>query len=41
MTGTYFTGRLQQRYGLSVVVAEGEHQDNVHNALYTELARGS
>jgi aspartate racemase len=41
MTGSYFTGRLQQRYGLSVLVAEGEHQDNVHNALYEELAKGS
>ena len=41
MTGSYFTGRLQQRYGLSVLVAEGEHQDNVHNALYQELAKGS
>ena len=41
MTGSYFTGRLQQRYGLSVLVAEGEHQANVHNALYEELAKGS
>jgi aspartate racemase len=41
MTGSYFTGRLRQRYGLSVLVAEGEHQDNVHNALYEELAKGS
>jgi aspartate racemase len=41
MTGSYFTGRLRQRYGLNVLVAEGEHQDNVHNALYQELAKGS
>ena len=41
MTGTYFTARLQRRYGLNVLVAEGEHQDNVHHALYTELARGA
>jgi hypothetical protein len=26
---------------LDVLVAEGEHQDNVHNALYAELARGA
>jgi aspartate racemase len=39
MTGTYFTARLQRRYGLNVLVADGEHQDNVHNALYAELAR--
>jgi aspartate racemase len=41
MTGSYFTGRLQQRYGLSVLVAEGEHRGNVHHALYQELAKGS
>ena len=40
MTGTYFAGRLRDRYGLNVLVAEGEHGDNVDNALYTELARG-
>jgi aspartate racemase len=40
MTGTYFVGRLEQRYDLRVLVPEGDHQDNVHNALYTELARG-
>jgi hypothetical protein len=28
-------------HGLNVLVAEGEHQDNVHNALYAELARGA
>jgi len=41
MTGTYFAGRLRERYGLNVLVAEGEHQDNVHNALYAELAHGT
>jgi aspartate racemase len=40
MTGTYFVGRLQDRYALKVLVAEGEHQANVHNALYNELATG-
>jgi aspartate racemase len=40
MTGDYFVGRLTQQYDLKVLVAEGEHQDNVHNALYGELARG-
>ncbi|KAH7149085.1 aspartate racemase [Dactylonectria estremocensis] len=39
MTGTYFVGRLQQKYNLNVLVAEGEHEHNVHNALYQELAR--
>lgn len=40
MTGTYFVGRLEQRYDLRVLVVEGDDQDMVHNALYTELARG-
>lgn len=40
MTGSYFVGRLQERYGLKVLVAEGEHAQNVHEALYTELAKG-
>jgi aspartate racemase len=40
MTGSYFVSRLRDRYGLTVLVAEGEHQDNVHNALYDELAKG-
>lgn len=30
MTGGYFVDRLRQRYGLKVLVAEGEHQHNVH-----------
>lgn len=40
MTGTYFVSRLKERYGLNVMVAEGEHQNNVHNALYEELTKG-
>jgi len=40
MTGTYFVERLKKRYGLDVLVAQGEHQNNVHNALYDELAKG-
>jgi aspartate racemase len=40
MTGTYFVDRLKDRYGLKVLVAEGEHQANVHNALYEELTKG-
>lgn len=40
MTGTYFVDRLKERYGLNVLIAEGEHQANVHNALYEELAKG-
>lgn len=40
MTGTYFVGRLKEKYGLNVLVAEGQHESNVHNALYEELAKG-
>ncbi|KAJ5629327.1 aspartate racemase [Penicillium herquei] len=39
MTGTYFVGRLKDKYSLNVLVAEGEHEKNVHNALYQELAK--
>ena len=40
MTGSYFVGRLREHYGMNVLVAEGEHQENVHDALYGELAKG-
>ena len=40
MTGDYFVGRLENRFGLHVLIAEGENQDNVHDALYQELAKG-
>lgn len=40
MHGNYFLGRLRRDYGLDVLVAQGEHEDNVHNALYEELAKG-
>jgi aspartate racemase len=40
MTGSYFVERLRDRYGLNVLIAEGEHQANVHDALYNEWARG-
>lgn len=40
MQGTYFVGRLKERYGLKVIVAEGEHEVNVHSALYEELTKG-
>lgn len=39
MRGTYFVGRLQQKYGLKVLVVGGDHESNVDNALYMELAR--
>jgi aspartate racemase len=40
MYGDYFVGRLRERYGLNVIVAEGQHAEAVHDALYAELARG-
>jgi aspartate racemase len=40
ITGSYFVGQLREHYGLNVLVAEGEHQDNLHSALYAELAKG-
>lgn len=40
MKGTYFVDRLKERYALNVIVAEGEHEANVHNALYAELSKG-
>jgi aspartate racemase len=40
MRGTYCVRRLEQRYGLTVLTIEGEHADNVQNALYRELAKG-
>jgi aspartate racemase len=40
MTGSYFVERLRDRYALNVLIAEGEHQANVHDALYNELAKG-
>lgn len=40
MKGTYFVDRLKERYGLNVLVAEGEHEAIVHNALYDELTKG-
>jgi aspartate racemase len=40
MTGSYFLGRLREHYGMNVLVAEGEHQESVHSALYGELAKG-
>jgi aspartate racemase len=40
MTGSYFIRRLRDRYALNILIAEGEHVDNVHDALYYELAKG-
>ncbi|KAF4227488.1 hypothetical protein CNMCM6805_002868 [Aspergillus fumigatiaffinis] len=39
MSGTYFVGRLEKKYNLNVLVANGPHEANVHNALYHELAK--
>ncbi|OQE23018.1 hypothetical protein PENSTE_c009G06922 [Penicillium steckii] len=34
-----YSGRLKENYGLNVLVAEGQHGENVHTALYQELAK--
>ncbi|CAI7566786.1 unnamed protein product [Penicillium pancosmium] len=39
MTGTYFVGHLKEKYSLDVLVAEGQHEENVHTALFQELAK--
>ncbi|KAJ5740346.1 aspartate racemase [Penicillium malachiteum] len=39
MNGTYFVSRLRNKYSLNILVIEGEHENNVHNALYQELAK--
>lgn len=39
MTGTYFVGRLEKKYNLNVLVAQGQHATNVHNGLYQELVK--
>ncbi|PKX94836.1 aspartate/glutamate racemase family protein [Aspergillus novofumigatus IBT 16806] len=39
MSGTYFVRRLEKKYNLNVLVANGQHEANVHNALYHELAK--
>jgi len=40
MCSDFFVKRLENQYGLRVLIAEGIHQDNVHNALYEELVKG-
>lgn len=36
----YFKGRLKDRYGLEVILPEGDHRENIHRALYDELVKG-
>jgi aspartate racemase len=37
----FFVKRLEERYRLRVLVAEGVHENNIHNTLYEELAKGT
>ncbi|KAJ5287822.1 Aspartate racemase [Penicillium angulare] len=39
ITGAYFADRLKKKNNLKVLVADGVHARNVHNALYQELAK--
>ena len=36
----YFKGRLRDKYGLEIILPEGEHKENIHRALYDELVKG-
>ncbi len=38
--GTYFKGRLLDRYGIQTLVPQGENRENIHRALYSELTKG-
>lgn len=40
MDGTFFRGRLQEKYDLDVLIPQGENKENIHNALYRELTKG-
>jgi aspartate racemase len=40
MCGDFFVKRLENSYGLRVLIPQGAQQDNVHNALYQELVKG-
>ena len=40
MDGEFFKGRLREKYGLTVLVPEGDDRGNIHSALYGELVRG-
>ena len=40
MEGTFFKGRLKEKYGFEVLIPQGENKENIHNALYQELTRG-
>ncbi|KAL4893150.1 Asp/Glu/hydantoin racemase [Aspergillus ambiguus] len=40
MEGTYFSGRLASKYGLDVLVPDGQQQEEIHTALFNQLARG-
>lgn len=40
MEGDFFKGRLQEKYGLKVMIPQGANKENIHNALYQELTKG-
>jgi aspartate racemase len=40
MDGEFFKGRLREKYGLTVLVPEGDDRGSIHSALYSELVRG-
>ncbi len=38
--GGYFVDRLHNQYGLEVLLPEGQDEEQVHRAIYSELVRG-
>jgi aspartate racemase len=40
MNGTYFTGRLEDKYGLRVLLPQQSDREYIHAALYGELVKG-
>ena len=40
LRGGYFVDRLRSQYGLEVLLPEGQDEEHVHRAIYSELTRG-
>lgn len=40
MNQDFYKGRLTEKYGINVIVPEKNHQETVHNIIYSELCLG-
>ncbi len=40
LRGGYFVDRLRNQYGLDVLLPEGQDEEHIHHAIYSELTRG-